>query len=77
MSVLSTTLFINGLPVDYSVSKEKNCFVFEPVFNPHSDLDPPGFTFGYEEEVAIFSVPLEEDVKAQVEEIIQEYLRSE
>jgi hypothetical protein len=74
MFLFSTPLFINGLPVDYSVSKENEFFNFEPIFNPHNDLVPPSFTVTYINDRYQFGKMVEEDIKAQVEEIIKEYL---
>lgn len=74
MFLFSTPLFIDGLPVDYNVYKEGFNYQFEPVFNPHIDLSAPSFKIRYEGQIHFSDPALQEDIKAQVEEIITEYL---
>lgn len=74
MFLFSTLLYINGLPVDYSISKEEESFVFEPIFNPHFNLTAPHFTMHLEKEVYSFTDTEDKDIMAQAEEVIKEYL---
>jgi hypothetical protein len=74
MLLFSTPLFINGLPVDYNVYKQGSKYLFEPAFNPHQDLLAPAFGVKYDGQLHIFDPDLQEDIKAQAEEIIKEYL---
>jgi hypothetical protein len=74
MLLFSTPLFINGLPVDYNVYKQGSKYLFEPAFNPHKDLLTPSFGVKYDGQLHIFDPDLQEDIKAQAEEIIKEYL---
>ena len=74
MFLFSTHLFINGLPVDYNVYKQGFKYLFEPAFNPHQDLLAPEFGVKYEGHLHIFDPDVQEDIKAQAEEIIKEYL---
>ena len=74
MFLFSTPLYIDGLPVDYNVYKEGLNYQFEPVFNPHQDLLAPAFEVKYEDQIHFFDSALQEDIKAQAEEIIKEYL---
>lgn len=73
MSLFNATLFINGLPVDYSVSKEKEIFFFEPFFNPHFDLEAPPFSVQFENGNFTYQNLDDQNLEAQVEEILKEY----
>jgi hypothetical protein len=74
MFLFSTQLFINGLPVDYGISKEDDQFTFEPIFNPHFDLEVPEFKVKHQVGNLIFVDLEDENVKLQAEEILNEYL---
>ena len=74
MFLFSALLFINGLPVDYSVSRENECYIFEPIFNPHFDLIAPEFIMQPENEVYIFKDLNDIDIIAQAEEALKEHL---
>jgi hypothetical protein len=74
MFLFSTPLFINGLPVDYNVYKQGTKYLFEPAFNSHKDLVAPEFGLKYDHQLHIFDPDVQEDIKAQAEEIIKEYL---
>lgn len=76
MFLFHTRLFINGLPVDYSVTKVDDAFVFDPFFNPHDDLVPPQFSVQGENENFSFQNLDDRDLVAQVEEVLKEYLES-
>jgi fibronectin type 3 domain-containing protein len=74
MFLSSICLYINGLPVDYNISIENENFLFEPVFNPHPDLPVPQFAVTYNKGDFHFAHMDDIDLRAQVEEIIKEYL---
>ena len=76
MFLFHTRLFINGLPVEYSVTKADEAFVFEAFFNPHDDLVAPRFSVKVEDENFIFKDLKDRDMIAQVEEILKEYFDS-
>ncbi len=76
MFLFHTRLFINGLPVDYSVTKADEAFLFEPFFNPHDDLVAPQFSVLVEDENFIFRDLDDRDMIAQVEEVLREYFES-
>jgi hypothetical protein len=76
MFLFHTRLFINGLPVDYSVTKVNETYVFDPFFNPHDDLVASAFSVQIANEIFIFQNMEDRDIKAQAEEAIKEYLES-
>ena len=74
MFLNSICLYINGLPVDYNLSIENENFHFEPVFNPHPDLPVPQFAVTYNKGDFTFADMEDKDLRAQVEEILKEYM---
>ena len=74
MILFSTPLFVNGLPVEYNVYRQESKYLFEPVFNPHQDLLAPKFEVRNDGQLHFCDPNLQEDIKAQAEEMIKEYL---
>lgn len=75
MFLFNTQLFINGLPVEYRVDLESSTFNFEPIFNPHADLTAPEFSVLYINYQFVFSNNIDKDLKAQAEEILDEFIK--
>lgn len=75
MYLLSTTLFINGLPVEYFLNKENEVYEFTPFFNPHEDLNPPHFFLQKQGEAWVVEESIEPSVYDQAIETVMDYLK--
>ena len=69
-------LFVNGLPVEYSMIIKGPLFIFEPGYNPHDSLIAPKFTVKEEEDKFHFEDLDDDSLKDQVEEEILAYIKA-
>lgn len=78
MMLFCTILYVNGLPVDYCIyNKETNVFDFEPVFNPHSNLEAPEFKIIERKGAWMPNKLLEINLRDQAIEALNEYLQKQ
>ena len=73
MTSVFVDLYINGLPVNYSIAFNQNAFEFEPIFNPHDDLDAPFFLLREDGENWIMIGADDHSIKYQALEYLNNY----
>ena len=74
MIMFYSLLYVNGLPVRYTVLFNDSRFLFEPEFNPHTDLEAPFFAVADIDGAWNFKGLEDKDIKAQALEEIDQFL---